>query len=189
MKVLILNGSPKKTGTIAKLLGAVADGAGERHDVEWFNIGDLNIRPCLACMQCRPDGECVLPEDDAHRVGRIVRGADAIVIGTPTYWGNMSGQLKVLFDRIVTSFIGEGQYGQPLPRHKGKPAIILTSCSAPRVFDLAIGDSRGTLRSVRKITGYGGYKVIGQLVAHGTKGKSRIPQRLKYRARSFGEKL
>jgi len=36
-------------------------------------------------MKCRPDGECSLPEDDAHRVGRKIKEADGLIVGTPTY--------------------------------------------------------------------------------------------------------
>jgi multimeric flavodoxin WrbA len=83
----------------------VAQGAAEKHEVDWVDVYDLEMRPCLACMKCRPEGECVQAEDDAHRVGRKIREAGALVVGTPTYFSNMSAILKMLFERNVTVFI------------------------------------------------------------------------------------
>ena len=53
-----------------------------------------------------------------------IQEADALVIGSPCYWGNMNGYLKVLFDRTVYGLIGEGKYGIPAPKHQGKPAAL-----------------------------------------------------------------
>ena len=90
MKILVLNGSPRKKGAVATLLNSIAEGARERHEVEWIDVYDLKMKPCIACMKCRPDGECVLPEDDAHVVGRKIKEAHGLIVGTPTHWGNMS---------------------------------------------------------------------------------------------------
>jgi multimeric flavodoxin WrbA len=47
-------------------------------------------------MACREKETCILPEDDAHIVGKKIQDADALVIGTPTHWGNMCAPLKLL---------------------------------------------------------------------------------------------
>ena len=118
MKLLVLNGSPKKKGTVATLLRAVAEGAAQKHEVEWIDVYDLKMQPCLGCMKCRPDGECCLPEDDAHRVGRKIKEAGGLIVGTPTYWANMSSQLKMLLDRTVPAFISQKPNGIPIPRRE-----------------------------------------------------------------------
>ena len=74
-----------------------------RHDVEQIDVYDLSIKPCISCMKCRPDKPCALPRDDAHDIAEKIAAADVLVVGTPTYWGNMSAPLKALFDRIVTT--------------------------------------------------------------------------------------
>jgi multimeric flavodoxin WrbA len=109
MKILVLNGSPKKKGTISILLASVIKDIREESDIEYLDLYDLEMRPCIACMKCRPDGACKLPADDAHRLGEKIRNADALIIGTPTHWGNMSSQLKTLFDRNVPVFMGESK--------------------------------------------------------------------------------
>jgi hypothetical protein len=190
MKILVLNGSPRKRGTIAKLLKAVAEGAKEKgDDVEWVDVYDLHMKPCTACMKCRPDGPCRLPEDDAHEVGRKISEADGLVVGTPTHWGNMSSQLKCLFDRTVPVFMGEKASGMPLPRQKGKGAVIVTACTTPWPFDRILPESRGAVRAVREVLGYGGYKIIGKVVKPGTKKNPEISEKELNRARKTGSRF
>jgi len=106
MKILVLNGSPRQGGTVASLLMAMAEPLTEGHEVEWVDVCNLSMRYCTACMACREKGACILPEDDAHAVGEKIREADALIIGTPVHWGNMSAPLKLLFDRNVPVFMG-----------------------------------------------------------------------------------
>ncbi len=189
MLVLILNGSPRKRGTVATLLKGVSEAASQRHQVEWIEVYDLKMKPCIACMKCRPDGECALPEDDAHVIGRKIREADALVVGTPTHWGNMSAQLKLLFDRNVPVFMDERPNGFPIPRQKGKPALIVTACTTPWPFNFIAAESRGAIRAVGEVLHYGGYKVVGKLVKPGSKKAPEIPQKLLHKARELGMRL
>ena len=189
MRVLVLNGSPRKKGTVATLLKSVSDGVSQRHEVEWINAYDLKIRPCLACMKCRPDCECIQPEDDAHIIGRKIKDADGLIVGTPNHWGNMSAQLKLLFDRNVPVFMGEKPNGFPFPRQKGKPAVIITACTTPWPFNVIAAESRGAIRAVRQVLHYGGYKIMGNVVKPGTKKKPEIQQKILDKAKSFGLKF
>jgi multimeric flavodoxin WrbA len=97
---------PEENGTVATLLRAIAEGAKEKHEVEWIDLYNLEMKPCIACMKCRPDNVCILPQDSAHKIGEKIREAGALIVGTPTHWGNMSTQLKMLFDRNVPVFMG-----------------------------------------------------------------------------------
>jgi len=189
MKILVLNGSPRKKGTVATLLKAIADGAAERHEVEWIDVYDLKMKPCIACMKCRPDKECVLPEDDAHLVGRKIREAGGLVVGTPTHWGNMSTQLKLLFDRNVPVFMGEKANGMPIPQQKGKPAVIVTACTTPWPFNFLAGESRGAIRAVHEVLHYGGYKILGKLAKPDSKKKPEISQKLLKKGREMGRRF
>ena len=189
MKILVLNGSPRKKGTVATLLKAIADGAAERHEVEWIDVYALKMKPCIACMKCRPDKECVLPEDDAHIVGRKIKDAQGLIVGTPTHWGNMSAQLKLLFDRNVPVFMGEKANGMPIPRQKGKPAVIVTACTTPWPFNFLAGESRGAIRAVHEVLHYGGYKILGKLAKPDSKKKPEISQKLLKRGREMGRRF
>lgn len=189
MRILVLNGSPRKKGTVATLLKTVVDGLSAQHEVEWINLYELKMAPCMACMKCRPDQTCVLPQDDAHIIGCKIREADGLIVGTPTHWGNMSAQLKLLFDRNVPVIMGERANGLPLPRQKGKPAIIVTACSTPWPFNFIAAESRGAVRAVHEVLHYGGYKILGKLVKPGTKTRPVISNRLLNKAKALGNKL
>ena len=189
MRILVLNGSPRKNGTVANLLKSVVGGIHNKHEVEWINVYELKIESCVACMKCRPDQECILPQDDGHIVGRKIKEADGLIIGTPTHWGNMSAQLKLLFDRNVPVIIGEKRNGMPYPRQKGKPAVIVTACSAPWPLNFIAAESRGAIRAVNHVLHYGGYRILGKIVNPGTKSRPQISKRLLKKSRTLGSKF
>ena len=84
------------------MLGIMQQEAEQRGDkVQTVYTNDLSIKPCIGCMACRTKEKCVLGEDDSQRVLKMMQEADAIIMGAPCYWGNIPGQMKLLFDRIV----------------------------------------------------------------------------------------
>ena len=102
MNILIINGSPRKKGLISQMLDIMREESENRGDkVQTVYTNDLNIKPCIGCMACRTKEKCVLGEDDSQRVLKMIQEADAIIMGAPCYWGNIPGQMKLLFDRIV----------------------------------------------------------------------------------------
>jgi len=162
MKAVILNGSPRKKGSTATALRAIHDELATEAEVEWFDAYDLKLKPCMGCMKCRPDGECVLPADDAQRVRAAVSSSDILVVGTPAYWGNMTAPLKMLFDRNVTLFESfDG--GWPKPKQKGKRAAIVVSSGSPMPWSMLPTQGGGAIRSVRTILRSGGYSIKGTM--------------------------
>jgi len=189
MKTLVLNGSPKKSGTIASLLRNTTKGIANQDNIEWINVYDLSMRPCIGCMKCRQTETCILPEDDAHIIGQKINEADNLIIGTPTYWGNMSAQLKMLFERNVPVFMGESKNGIPTPKQKGKKAIIVTACTTPYPFNFILPESRGAIRSLKEVLKYGGYKIKGIITKPGTKNNTTINSKLIKKTHKLGLKL
>ncbi len=171
------------------MLGAVAEGVRGEHETEWIDVCKLNVNSCTACMACREKGECVLPEDDGHIVGRKIAEADALIIGTPVHWGNMCAPLKQLFDRNVPVFMDESPKGIPVPQHKGKRAVLATACTTPWPLNFLLSESRGALRAVKEVLRYGGYKVVGSVVKAGTKKGRAVPESLTRKARRLGAAL
>jgi putative NADPH-quinone reductase len=189
MKILVLNGSPRKNGTVFSLLKAITEPLSSEHEIEWIDVCKLNMKYCATCMVCRETETCILPEDDAHIVGKKVKDADALIIGTPTHWGNMCAPLKLLFDRNVPVFMGESPKGMPQPRQKGKRAIIVTACTTPWPFNFILPESRGAIRAVREVLHYGGYKIVGTITKPGTKKSKNMTSSLMAKAKRLGEKL
>ncbi len=100
MKIVIINGSPRNNGATAKILKCFAEKLSSMNEAEteYINISELDIRPCIGCMSCYKNGKCCI-DDDGDRISQKIGEADGLIIGTPTYASNVSGQLKQLIDR------------------------------------------------------------------------------------------
>lgn len=168
-KIVIVNGSPHSDGIVGRALDTIrraAEAMGA--ECERVDIYTCRIRPCAGCMKCRKDGVCSLPHDDAHTLAGKIAAADILVIGTPTYWGGMSAQLKMALERMVPLFMGESPRGIPQPRMKGRRAIVVAACTTPWPFNIIMRQSRGAVRSLREILATGGMKMRSVQIA-GTK--------------------
>lgn len=99
MKIVLINGSPRKNGLTAEILHKMADRLAERcAETDFFNISDMNISPCSGCCSCYKTGRCFI-EDDGEKLSAEIASADGVIIGSPTYASNVSGQLKQFIDR------------------------------------------------------------------------------------------
>ncbi|MEW6075804.1 MAG: flavodoxin family protein [Candidatus Omnitrophota bacterium] len=169
MQVLIMNASPREKGVISTLIEEIKSSIKLIHNVEVTRVQDLNIKPCIGCMKCRPDKMCILPRDDAHMLAEKIKNADVLIIGLPVYWGNMPGTLKLFFDRTVPLF----EYCEaksiryiPRPQLKGKRAIVIVSSAAPFPYNLFPSQSSGTIHSLKTVLRAGGIKIITVLNVH-----------------------
>lgn len=169
MKLLLLNGSPKKSGTVAHMLQEIEQEAVARGiKIVRKDITDLTVRPCTGCMSCRKNGFCRLPEDDAQHVLQELTAADALVVGAPCYWGNIPGQFKILFDRIVYGLIGDNSGRIPRPLHKGKRAVIVATSTTPYPFNILFRQSRGAVNALREILRHSGFRITAEIEKGGT---------------------
>lgn len=170
MKVLFINASPRHGGHIDTMLGIMKDEA-EARGAETVTVRTdaLQVAPCRGCMACRSRLACTLPADDAQRVLGLIRECQVLVIGAPCYWGNMPGQLKVLFDRIVYGMMGENKWGIPLPLHKGKRAVVVSTCTTMWPFNLWFNQTRGVVKALHEILRYSGFKLVKSVQKGGTK--------------------
>ena len=166
MNVLIINASPRKKGITSTLLTEVKTTINATHHAEVVRIQGLNIKPCIGCLKCRPDKTCVLPRDDAHVLAEKIKESDLLIIGSPVYWGNMPGTLKIFFDRNVPLF----EYCEakainyiPKPQLKGKKAILIVSGGSPFPYNLLPSQSKGTIRFLKTVLKSGGIKIASVL--------------------------
>lgn len=186
MNILIINGSPRRRGIISCILGIMQQEAVDRGwSTETVHVNDLKIQPCTGCMTCRDAGKCCLPEDDTVKVLAMIKEADALIIGAPCYWGNIPGQMKLLFDRIVYGMMGEASNGLPRPLHKGKRAIIVSTCTTIFPFNILFRQSRGAVNAIREILKWSGFKVVGTLEKGGTRKHPGLTKREKIRCRKL----
>ena len=168
MNILIINGSPRKKGLISQMLDIMREEAESKGDkVQMINTNDLSIKPCIGCMACRTKCKCVLGEDDSQRVLKMLQEADAIIMGAPCYWGNIPGQMKLLFDRIVYGMMRDTPRF-PEPLMKGKKCILLSTCTTPWPWNIWFKQSRGAIRAMREICRYSGFKIVATIERGGT---------------------
>ncbi|MEI8330694.1 MAG: flavodoxin family protein [Methanomicrobiales archaeon] len=115
MKILAIHGSPHTTRSATrKLAGFVLEGAAVAGaETEMIDLCDSRITPCTACEGCSFNGICVY-EDDLPTIAERIKEADGIVFGSPVYLDNVSGQMKIFFDRLADAIhyqVMAGKYG------------------------------------------------------------------------------
>ncbi len=121
MKVLIINGSPRQKGNTSIALAEIAKTLMEDGiDSETVWIGNKPVRGCIACNKCgsRP-GACVFNDDICNEISSKYASADALVIGSPVYYGQPNGALLSIIQR---SFYSNGA------NIAGKPAAAVAVC-------------------------------------------------------------
>lgn len=100
-KVLILSGSPRKGGNSDILCDQFARGAAQAgHEVEKIRVAVKNIGYCRACYACKESGVCVIRDDMAGILQKMI-DADVIVLASPVYFYSIDAQLKTVIDRSV----------------------------------------------------------------------------------------
>ena len=141
-KILILNGSPRANeSTTILVTKAFVDGivSESKAEVEYINLNDLNIKPCLGCLSCwgRTEGECVIKGDDIEMMKRKILEADIFIESYPLFFFGMPGMMKVFTDRMLSML--KTYRGQKSPvngesfhgiRNKIVPKfVVITSCA------------------------------------------------------------
>ena len=103
MKVIAINGSPRTNGNTSTALRAMTDEL-ERQGIETetIQIGQQNIRGCIACGHCfKSEGnKCVFADDLVNEVAQKMRDADGFILGCPTYYAGIPGTMKSFLDRV-----------------------------------------------------------------------------------------
>lgn len=137
MNVIGINASPRKNANTQTLIEEVLRGAAEQGaDTRLVNLRELNINGCIGCEGCKNHlGECV-QKDDLTPLLQELTTYDAIVMGTPVYWYQVTAQFKMLVDRLYCFFgfgedpeTGKPTYESAFP--SGKNFIFIISRGDP----------------------------------------------------------
>jgi multimeric flavodoxin WrbA len=164
MRILVLNGSPRPHGGTAHMVDAFRRGAeNQGHEVEVVRVADLDIHGCRACEYChtRGQGHCI-QKDGMETIYPLLLKADMLVLASPVYYHDFSGQLKCAIDR----FYAVGDPGNlPIKR------IAMLLCSgAPDVYDATIYSMK------RNFCEYLGWQDMGVITAFGNQAFSKEKQ-------------
>ena len=147
--VLGVSGSPTKNANTDKLVKAILEATGM--DTEFIKLSDVNIGPYRACMGCVYTNECVI-KDDFRRIAPKIMKADALVVGSPTFFGLPSAFTKAFMERLYAfrhvNMLTSGKIG----------AAVAVGCAAETDVETWLGN----------ILGFSKFDVAGTMSAKGT---------------------
>lgn len=143
MKIVAYNGSPKgKNSVTHMMIDEVLKGAQEKGaEVVNYTLSEKNIHHCRGCFHCWyvEKNKCILNDDMKDAISHF-EDLDILILGTPLYFDNVSGMLKVFLDRCIaygSYFIEKDEHGESKhidaykEKHRGK--------SAPRIIVISNG--------------------------------------------------
>lgn len=106
MKVFAFNGSPRKEWNTATLLKKALEGAeSQGAETELVHLYDLNYKGCISCFSCKTIGgesygRCAV-KDDLTDIFEGIKKSDAIILGSPIYFGTVSGEMRSFMERLM----------------------------------------------------------------------------------------
>jgi multimeric flavodoxin WrbA len=135
MKAIAINGSPRSGGNTEIMLKKVLEpleAAG--WNTVYRQIGGKPVRGCLACFKCveKKNGRCVIESDVVNEYLEHMLTADAIILGSPTYFADVTSELKALIDR--TGFVALAN-GGAFSGKIGAAVVAVRRGGATHVFD------------------------------------------------------
>lgn len=176
MKVLAINGSFRKEGNTDIIIDRILQGAETKGAVtEKIFVDDLHLNSCQGCLECRQEGICQ-QQDGLSGIVKMIEEADAVVIGSPIYGNYMTGQLKIMLDRMmgvisrVTYVPGGGIKSVTRLDTRKRSIIIVLAAGAPSPE--CADDALKLLRRMMGSLQNGGF--IEEIIAVGINAKRAI---------------
>lgn len=149
LKIIIINGSHRKSGATAQILNEMYLQLKKYNDadVQIVHAADLDLKYCQGCCSCYKTGKCIFA-DDAANLSSNIEAADGIIIGSPTYAGNVSGQLKTIIDRghFVMEQLLYGKYAISVATYENY-------------------GGKDTVKILNRLLAYSGAKISGTIAA------------------------
>ncbi len=135
-KIVILNGSPRKTGNTSALIKAFTEGAESAgNTVTTFFLDGMNIHGCKGCFGGHSSQACpCVQKDDMDKIYPAVKESDVVVLATPLYYWNMSGQIRTAIDRLFALEEGDGN----LLRGNDRSGVLLMAAEGHGFEDVLL---------------------------------------------------
>ncbi len=155
MKVMAVNGSPRKKWNTATLLNRALEGAASQGaDTELIHLYDLNFRGCLSCFSCkkkggRSYGKCAA-KDDLTPILKKVEEMDAIILGSPIYFGTVSGEMRSFMERLIFPYHTYSYPPRSLFPKKIKTGFIYTM-NAPEEWMKKLGYDKNIISTQKTL--------------------------------------
>ncbi len=134
MNVIAVNGSPRKNRNTATLLQNALDGAKSTGaQTEVIHLYDLNFKGCISCFACKRKntkhvGHCAMQDDLTNVLDRILE-SDVLLLGSPIYFGNITGEMRSFLERLLFS---------NLSYNEGHPSIFQGKLSSGFIYTMNV---------------------------------------------------
>lgn len=131
MKVIAINGSPRKKWNTATMLEHALEGATSKGaETRLFHLYDLNYKGCVSCFACKKKGgksfgRCAT-SDSLTPVLDEIRGTDALILGSPIYFGEVTGEMRSFLERLLFPYLLYEEGGRTLFPRRIRTAWIYT---------------------------------------------------------------
>ncbi|MEM0449836.1 MAG: NAD(P)H-dependent oxidoreductase [Methanomassiliicoccales archaeon] len=132
LKIVAINGSPRIKGNTSNMIReSLKDAEALGNDVYYFDLANMAINDCKACMKCKKDRGCS-QQDDMTRIYPLIEDADVLVLGSPIYMGDETGLMKCFIDRLYCFLVpNEKKNGLMSTLRAGKRALVIFTCQMP----------------------------------------------------------
>ena len=128
-KIIIIDGGPRKNMNTAKLLQSFAEGAKSacsNIEIKTIRLYDLNYKGCISCMACKLKGKasniCRFKDALTPLLEEIAQ-ADGLVLGSPIYFGEVTGQMRAFLERLAFPWLSYNDYSLTAP--KRMPVVLI----------------------------------------------------------------
>lgn len=135
MYVIAINGSPRKNWNTATLLNKALEGASSQGaTTELIHLYDLNFKGCISCFACKLKGgksygKCGY-KDELTPVLEKIESADAVILGSPIYFGEVTGEMRSFIERLIFQYLVYDKDYSSL-NAKRKPIGLVYTMNAP----------------------------------------------------------
>lgn len=182
MKVIAIDGGPRKAGSTTTLVSHIMMGAEKKGaKTEIISLYDLDYSGCRGCLYCKSHDSCK-QDDDMNIVYEKIRDADVILFATPVYFAQMTGQLKNCIDRLYA--LVDAEYAPRLPAGK-KFGVVVTQGDESAPYCELITKTIEFAMELLRVTS------CGSINANGVHEAAELLQMtdLLAKAEAFGEKV
>jgi multimeric flavodoxin WrbA len=138
-KIIIIDGGPRKTFNTASMLKKFAEGASsvsEKIEVKYYRLYDIDYKGCMSCLACKIKGKAVNVckfKDALTPILEEIAEADGLVLGSPNYFGEISGQMRTFLERLAFPWLSYNDYSNTAP--KRMPVVLIETQNGTKEYN------------------------------------------------------
>jgi multimeric flavodoxin WrbA len=186
MKIISLQGSPRKKGNTAKVLAWVVEElVALGQDVESIFLNTKNLKGCLACGKCKqkPDTVGCIQKDDIPEILEKMTRAELVIFASPLYFWGVSAQLKTVIDRTYSLYVDYHQPGHASLVDGQRQALLVTGAGPYENNAEAAFTAFGRLQGPHKAVN------AGELFIGSCSTPDKLDDNIKEKAVAFAHKI